>query len=394
MQPDFEPLAAPGAAQEPGPAPAVRVPELDGLRGMAISMVMAFHFTGWISPQLQGTGWVVPTQVAAYGWMGVDLFFVLSGFLITSILLRTKGRAKYYLTFCQRRALRIFPVYYAFLLATFCLFAAYPVARDHFYDAYRFQAIHWIYAQNWIVASFPVPAPNLAFLAHFWSLAIEEQFYLVWPLLVRHLQLSTLRRVCIALVVSSPLIRLFAIGWDSGLPGQRAAYFATFCRMDCLAIGSLLAVSAYVGLSRGRIAKWCKAALLVALPLMAGIVIHDPWHSAWQNLPMLTLGLSLTAISAAAIAGLALVSDPDSGMRRLLRVGMLRRLGKYSYGLYVLHWPVAVAVGSWLASRSVSGSAYVALFLVSALPATAGLAWLSWNILECRFLAMKGRLPD
>src|SRR5262245_16358318 len=152
------------------PASRSHYPGLDGLRGIAILLVILYHNFGFI-PFLN------------YGWLGVDLFFVLSGFLITEILLKTRTTTNYFKNFYTRRVLRIFPLYYLCLILVIVIF---PLIKNFPYDLsfYRENQVwFWFYLQNWMLI-FKQWNDSAILLNHFWSLAVEEQFYIVWPLLV------------------------------------------------------------------------------------------------------------------------------------------------------------------------------------------------------------------
>src|SRR5579885_3225639 len=172
------------------------IPALDGLRGIAILLVLWFHFRGYLGGEpIQCTLAII----GEFGWIGVDLFFVISGFLITRILLQTKEKPDYFRSFYTRRALRIFPLYYASLAVLFLAPMSFmshslPVAHDRLW--------FWIYLANWNPL-FEQIRPGSA--AHFWSLSVEEQFYLVWPLLVWALSRKQFERVVMLVICTAPI---------------------------------------------------------------------------------------------------------------------------------------------------------------------------------------------
>jgi peptidoglycan/LPS O-acetylase OafA/YrhL len=181
----------------------VHVPELDGIRGLAIAMVMALHFVN---------NAVIPTNVVEraaikltnYGLWGVDLFFVLSGFLSTGILIDSKGRPGYFANFYARRTLRIFPLYYAvLLLLTVLIPAAVLQAFDPQLLTLR-PMWPWLYLYGTNVYLGPQTSFSIPYVSHFWSLAVEEHFYLVWPLLVWWLTPRAVMRVSVALSSPAP----------------------------------------------------------------------------------------------------------------------------------------------------------------------------------------------
>ena len=159
------------------------VPELDGVRGLAILMVLLYHFRHGYPPMLRE----LDKKILGLGWSGVDLFFVLSGFLISGILLDTMEARNYYWSFYGRRILRIFPLY---LIAVFGYFQVLVPLAAHFRHPTLSGASReiwfWLHASNFPAAE----AYKEKFLPHFWSLSVEEQFYLMWPLLIRQIRRS------------------------------------------------------------------------------------------------------------------------------------------------------------------------------------------------------------
>ncbi|MFN7134293.1 MAG: acyltransferase family protein, partial [Myxococcales bacterium] len=188
-----DPDAPEDARPPPHEVPAPRhLPELDGLRGLAVLAVLAYHLVGQL-PATTLAGKIAALPVNA-GWMGVDLFFVLSGFLITRILLFARDESKApLLNFWRNRALRIFPLYFAVLGLAGAL--GVPVSWHY-----------WTYTANWWQAS--QPAELTSALSHLWSLCVEEQFYLVWPLVVLYAPRPTIRGVALALALLAPAARI------------------------------------------------------------------------------------------------------------------------------------------------------------------------------------------
>ncbi len=363
-----------------------RIIELDGLRGVAIAMVFLFHFTGWISLQFSPQILKYFFLAFSFGWAGVDLFFVLSGFLITSILLETKGRPNYFLNFYARRALRILPAYYGCLIVTFLILYLAPAARQAFHDIYRLQAWYWMYMQNWLVAAFQNPAPDLGFLGHFWSLAVEEQFYLVWPLLVYLLKPRQLFVACMFFIVASLLARICLTVIDPSTAAQRFMYLSTVTRADCLSFGAVVATLVHLNVSEALLRRVIRLALPISLLCLAIVIVFDPLHSMWGNLPMVSVGLSATGLASMGLL-LHVITSPSS----LLRRRPLRLMGKYSYGVYLYHLPVIVATDWVLKAFGIMGAAY-AVWFGSLVPlVTLSLALVSWHFMESRFLSLKAR---
>src|SRR5262245_35087776 len=179
---------------EPPPRLTGHQPGLDGVRGVAILMVMAIHFVGDSTARTLGQTLLV--KAAGYGLLGVDLFFVLSGFLITGILLDAKNRPHYFRNFYALRTLRIFPLYYAVLAVLLLLIPAVTTLSPLLEQAREQQGWLWTYTTNFYVA-YTSSWRSLTYVTHFWSLASEEHFYLVWPLVVFALRRKALERVCV-----------------------------------------------------------------------------------------------------------------------------------------------------------------------------------------------------
>jgi peptidoglycan/LPS O-acetylase OafA/YrhL len=374
----------------PSPEPnAGRVPALDGIRGLAICLVM-----------LQNVSWVMGINhtfvsklylsVAATGWSGVQVFFVLSGFLITGLLLDARGTARYFRDFYVRRTLRIFPLYYAFLAVVLLIVPLVvtlptwtPVARAN-------QVWYWTYTSNWVNAfGHEIPA-----LPHFWSLAVEEQFYLFWPLVVFATGSRGLVRICLTTLAVTPFVRL---GLRlAGLPAL-TAYEFTVARWDALAAGALLAV--LLGDPAGR--AWLRrrmdaigAAGLVVLVLLA-LSLHG-FHE--DDLLVQTVGQSLIIVLAAWLihAGVDPASRAGRTSRSAMSARWLRFLGRYSYAIYVFHFPIHTVASYYLGDavrgadtpwRVVRTIAYLTgVALLSTLAAL-----VSWHLLEKPCLDLRRR---
>lgn len=305
------------------------LPGLDGVRGLAILMVLATHFLGSATASTLIERLVV--KAAGYGLLGVDLFFVLSGFLITGLLLRAKGRPHYFRNFYARRTLRIFPLYYAVLAALFVVLPQFITPSPLLQEAARHQAWLWTYTSNFYIASV-ASWDSLTYVNHFWSLAVEEHFYLIWPLVVFSVTRPTLERVCVAVILGGLALRIIL-----ALQGMNELSISvlTPCRIDTLCVGGLLATVAHrddgapVLFQRSR-----RAAVLIGLAVLA--------VSAWCvaiDFGVPVLHQIRDTLYAAFFGTLVLLAvHPDSGVvKAAFQNGALRFLGKYSYGLYVYH---------------------------------------------------------
>lgn len=358
------------------------IPALDGVRGLAILLVLVFHFG-------QLSYYQLPTavqRVLGAGWVGVDLFFVLSGFLITSILCEAKGTAGYFKTFYMRRVLRIFPLYYG-VLAIAGLFGLIYFDRlpRGYQTVAQYQVALWAYLQNFISIDW------MGF-THFWSLGVEEHFYLVWPALVFFLSRRHASIACIVLIVTAVAIRTARVLSHADV---EATYNWTICRMDALALGSLLALMAHgtvLGVYRYRqAAKWTLGA---SLAVIAGMFVY---HGSLSHIHPSIQAVGYTFVGLASVSFLVLtISAGKKGLLGIIfNATWLRFLGKYSYGVYVFHGFVVVSMRevlpSWKISRAAGGSALAALAVHLVLGAliSIGIALLSWHLYEKHFLKLK-----
>lgn len=368
------------------PAPSAVRPQLrglDGLRGLAIGGVLACHFlNAWPG----GTAWDRAfVDTLGLGWSGVDLFFVLSGFLITGILVDSLGAENWWSAFLARRALRIFPLHYL-ALAAFALLG--PAAG--LVDPWTIRRWGWWYAAylgNW---AFPA-RQVIPSLSHFWSLGVEEQFYLAWPAVVRLARGWRLAVVSALLFAAGPAVRWWIVhrtGWPAG-----SAYRVTPGRMDELALGALLAVLHRAPAARAAIARawpWAAAAGLAAfaaLGLPRGFDMHDAALETWSHT---FLGLGYAGLVAGAVA----TEGTARPFARALASRPLRALGRYSYGIYVVHYFVheaalrALRARPWGAAALSTRGGYAAYAALGA-GASIALAAASFHLVEARFLALK-----
>ena len=357
---------------------------LDGLRGVAVSMVVLYHFW-WALPKYQHPLSAGITRVLAVfliGQKGVDLFFVLSGFLITGILLRTKGSANYFRTFYIRRSLRIFPLYYLTLFV--CLLAG---AIWHM-PQYSWSALWYylLYLQN-IVSTFWSGDVNIDGPVHFWSLAVEEHYYLFWPLAVLLLSRRALVTLCVALIVLPVGVRAWFQHMGLGV------FTFTLCRIDTLAMGSVIAVIFQDPLQRAALVKWSRMCFVPVVLLSLGSF----FVLSGSQLPMLpTFKYSLFAILCSLILVMALSPGRFNPTPRIFGNSALRALGKISYAVYVFHPFVLL----WVSRRLYDSPAtplynrfYPAALVELAiyLVLTVLVARVSWLVFEQPILKLKDR---
>jgi peptidoglycan/LPS O-acetylase OafA/YrhL len=359
---------------------------LDGVRGLAIVMVLATHFVG-------GSAAVTVLQKAAvkaagYGVLGVDLFFVLSGFLITGLLLRAKGKPHYFRNFYARRTLRIFPLYFGVLVVLFLLLPRFVTLSPMLQEAARHQAWLWTYTSNFYIARI-ASWDSLTYVNHFWSLAIEEHFYLLWPLIVFAFDSRALTRICVGVLAGGLVLR-------SGLAmagvNELSISVLTPCRVDTLCTGALLALM----LARApRVESLFPSARRLA-GLLAGAVLAVSAWCALTDIWVPTLHQVRNSLYAGLFAAVIVLSlDQRSGLLgRLFHSRILQVFGRYSYGLYVYHaillwgfmeYGVERRLDTWLNNHTWT----MVVIAILGTGVSFGVAVLSYELVEARFLALK-----
>jgi peptidoglycan/LPS O-acetylase OafA/YrhL len=362
--------AAPGLAAQ-------RVPELDGLRGVAILLVIVCHYVYNSLPRREAAAL---RATMSWTWSGVDLFFVLSGFLIGGILLANRESPRYYRTFYLRRTCRILPIYFVVVGAAFAFIA---LAARGLVPAAPFRRLlpPWTYltfTQNLFMAYHN--GFGSQFLSPTWSLAVEEQFYLLVPLLVRLIAPRLLPLVLLAGILAAPALRLW-LGTLEGGTAPLAAYVLMPARTDALLLGVLAAWAWREEAFRAFVREagaWlilppalCAAAVAVLVRRGGGDELSP--EMAHGGFSWLALGYTFVVLAAASQA---------PGVK-VLRWGPLAALGRISYTTYLLHLPILrIAHFAWRGDfPSVMGGTAQAVTLF-ALALTLGLAALSWRFFE------------
>jgi peptidoglycan/LPS O-acetylase OafA/YrhL len=378
-----QPRTAPGDAHGDSPLrSAGRIPELDGLRGAAIGLVVIEHYFS------DAFGYRLPHPLAylqlpfRLAWSGVDLFFVLSGFLIAGILLDARRSPNFFKVFYARRALRILPIYlvlvaFAFAGARFLL-PGHKVLLGPVFGNLNPWYVYLTFTQNIYSVFWKIGAAVA--LGITWSLAVEEQFYLTLPSVVRFVRDSLLPYIFGAGIVCAFLFRLALILW---FPQSRYALYVSLpCRMDSLLLGAL---AAYM-LRKRDVWNW--------------LVAHRKW--LWRVFGVLFLGLAYflahslpTSVPTATVgydwialfyltALLLAVTNPASILGRVLRWRWLMGLGTIAYCVYLIHLPVywlTFAILLHTTNPRLTTFSDLACTLL-AVAITIGIAKLSWRFYE------------
>ena len=356
-------------------------PALDGLRGLAILLVIPHN-----ADVFHGTLW--PAAILAHlGWIGVQLFFVLSGFLITGNLLDSRSAPNYYRSFFARRVLRIFPLYYGVLIATFLVLPHVVALPEKMISTQHHQIWLWTFMVNWTEPF----GRSVEGFSHFWSLAVEEQFYFLWPFLLHRRNPETVFRLSIGLIVLAFVIRCVLVlsGAKNGV-----LYMFTFCRMDALAAGA--AAAALVRMPRGIEAfrrhahHWWLAGLIL---LAAGAVPTGIY--ALEGTGTYTVGYTMLSLAFAALVlgGITDVGGSRHIYQRILNLKPLRSAGKYSYGMYIFHMFIIVGAGGWILARLQPTFPiwYPAIYALLIAVLSYCVAFVSYHGFEKYFLKLKQR---
>jgi peptidoglycan/LPS O-acetylase OafA/YrhL len=330
----------------------------------------------------------IPAIISHAGWIGVQIFFVLSGFLITHQLLQSQGATNYFSSFYMRRALRIFPLYYLALVVGLFVVPKFVTFTPENGQTFSESPWLWIFLSNWTQ-----PFHGTVYLfSHFWSLAVEEQFYLIWPaVILLCARGSRVLHVCIAIVIVSLICRCLTMMFD--MP-THVAYMITLCRMDALAIGAAAAwLLPNLG---GRIGspKTGNLAWLFSMGALAVCALLTRMFDLEQPLTI-TVGYLLIALVTGCIILVCCNNQgatlPDA-TRRLLSTPALRSVGRYSFAMYVIHFPLLLLteqpMRALLSSIGMNGAlVFVTGFvLISYL-----LGVVSYHLFERHFLALKSR---
>lgn len=348
---------------------------LDGIRGLGVILVLFYHYGS--SAMALGLGSSL-LKVTGIGWSGVDLFFVLSGFLITGLLYDAKGKQNYFKNFYARRTLRIFPLYY------FAAVVVIILAVTTGFGILGGSNPIWIllYVGNFQMAI----EGGGSILDHFWSLAIEEQFYLVWPLIVLSLSRRKLMIVAAAMIVISPLVRTLLVLNDAP---DLAVYVLTPARMDGLAMGALIALAVRGPSGIAPLVPWAwRLGAMSAAAFLTIVILRRDFST--EDAVILTAGISCLTIMYASLLVLSLTFRP---LTSVMELPVMRWFGKYSYGLYVWHPIVNMLLlhSPLTAQFGVASKLEVVLLLALAFTISVLVTLASYRFLEAPLLRLKSR---
>lgn len=387
---------------------------LDGIRGFGIFLVLLAHYRLFYLSKLtpESTWEKVWIQLVDFNWISMEWFFAMSGFLITGILLKTKTQTHYFKTFFARRFLRIFPLYYGFLAFYFFVLPKFMDLRANPQSAFAFtyenQAWYWTYLANYLLA---LQGTWLGEMSHFWSLAVEEHFYLVWPFLVYFLSSKTLKKLALLGIAASLALRFYFV--FEIVMSPISVYVMTITRMDSLLMGSLLALVLHEGskfrgdfsplLRLRRPLTWASALivpLLIYFYAREGHFSVSPQQIVSQQQGHLypwvqTLGYFLVAITACSLIVWLLTGSERNLLKRFFELRLFSFWGQLSYGMYIIHFAVfGLFHESPLSTHSLEsllGSRALATLVGFTVPyfATVLGAWLLWHGFEKPILQLK-----
>ena len=357
-------------------------------------MVMFHHLWPW---EWSTALTKVITKFSHISWIGVDLFFVLSGFLITGILLDSRKRPHYFRNFIARRTLRIFPAYYLFLVICLLLLPALFESFNFALPATESPLWYWLYGSNylWAVQEFKPPE----YLGITWSLAVEEQFYLLWPLAVFFLR----RYFGVSLVVLISAVLLLRIWLVLSIDAWAdATYMSSVCRADSLLIGA--AIAYYLRSHHFSLEHWNRVVFIgfrICLPL---VIVFQLIFPGRQTPVFSALGYTLLAVGLASLLA-HVIQEKPSFSKRIVQLPVFQWFGKYSYGIYLYHMIIWFLSHQFLNAelnvngepldghlfQPIGGSMLIdaPIRLLACTVATVVTAWLSFRLYERHFLRLK-----
>ena len=305
---------------------------LDGLRGIASILVLIYHIS-WMWRKITAKYYFkLDYFIAQIGWTGVNLFFIVSGLLITNILLNTKNKNNYFKNFYMRRVLRIIPLYFLILFIF-----------NFLYNEFSHLFFHLFFISNFLLVDSSIV--NSGFAAVSWSLSIEEQFYIFWPMIIRTVSSNKLYIYCILIIGVATTIK--SMSFLGNLP-YHFLYYSTVTRLDGLALGSLLALIIRFRTSR-RMDFYC-ALFVLSLSLSLIIFIYLKLGGFYVKInPTLIMGLGDILVNLFYASFIYITIFWNKGyLRKILTCRLLSISGKHSYAIYLIHPVVLSLVDNFL----------------------------------------------
>lgn len=366
-----------------------RIKELDGLRGIAVVLVMALHLFKRAAYFTEHPTLEAFTVFTTVGWVGVDIFFTLSGFLITSILLKSKTDEHYFKNFYVRRALRIFPLYYAAI--AFVLFFAPKVEEEFTAQLTTTLPIMLLHQQNWALLfdNFHITQ----YLGITWSLAIEEQFYLIWPFIVYKLNREKLVKFSIGYIAVSTLARILGtLVWPDVGEASTFFYYTSFARFEEMLFGGLLAVFLTYDGAKEKVRRWSIPLFLVSFAVFVALhILSLPGspHPEHASIPLMLGGYTTAALFTLGLIGTFVSHPPQNIFRRIFGNPILAFLGTYSYSMYLFHMTAALILLDVFWHSELRGWKPFVLYPLATYAATVVIALLTWHLLEKHMLGLK-----
>jgi peptidoglycan/LPS O-acetylase OafA/YrhL len=350
------------------------VPYFDGIRGVAILLVALGHF-------------FYEYYIFKIGWVGLNIFFILSGYLVTKSLFQYQcySAQNYFLNFYGRRVLRIFPLYYGVLISFFFLFPAISQKfQFHFIELYPIQANYWLYLSNWQIILDGLPKQPVFF--HFWSLAVEEQFYFIWPILFLYSSTTRNRYVLISF--------LFFLSIASRVMTSNPlhSYVNSLTAAEPLLLGSLLSIFQMEDILQKVDRKLIIGAILSFLFLCVVFFQNSDLHIT--NGLLMKYGYSaINIVIGSMVCSILVGNSLGLKFRILFSAKWLKWVGKYSYSIYVFHWIILKTVVYKLEAILVGNqSQEMIAYLIprfSGIILTLSLSYCSYHCYENHFLALK-----
>lgn len=341
-------------------------------------------------PQLKSTDNIINHYLFStlkVGWIGVDMFFVLSGFLITGIIWKQKDKSAkdYFGNFYAKRFLRIFPVYYLYITLVFFVFIHLGDIGNTWHEKInQIPLFHYlIHIQNFSIASVDKwPGP----MGITWSLAIEEHFYLIWPLLIFLLNKKWINRILIVILILSPIIRAY---FNFHTHSHLSSYVITFCRLDALSFGSLIA------LNKDKLSVRYSIIALIISSFSIALIFFLKGKYYYHDTLVSTIGYSLNYILMGSIL-ILIINNKFKILNHFFELKFLQKMGKYSYSIYLFHAPIngffiLLSHNINTNTNSINWSIIQLLYAVIIIFLSFLVGYISYNLFEKHFLKLKMR---